>query len=61
MALDLTFCPNYKPSNDFYNYVNSDWINKNPIPHDHTRWSVFNELDESNKNKVKDLLDNLNE
>lgn len=59
MALSIKFCSNYKPTHDFYNYVNNDWIKNNPIPDDHTRWSVFNELDESNKNKVRKLLDSL--
>ena len=59
MALSLNFCMDHNPTHDFYNYVNGEWIKENPIPNDHTRWSVFNEIDEDNKNKVKDLLNNL--
>jgi len=61
MALSLNFCMDHNPTHDFYNYVNGDWLKNNPIPDDHTRWSVFNELDEENKDKVKNLLDNLKE
>lgn len=60
MALSINYCNDHKPTHDFYNYVNGEWIKNNPIPNDHTRWSVFNELDEDNKNKVKELLENLN-
>ena len=46
----------YKQTDDFYNYINSNWINENPIPDDLQRWSSFNELDELTKGRMKELL-----
>jgi len=47
----------YNPGDDFYNYVNSEWIKNNPIPEDHQRWSNFNILNERNNNIVKQLIE----
>ena len=41
---------------DFFNFVNKEWIKRNPIPDDYRRWSAFNILAEDNKKKVKELL-----
>ena len=41
---------------DFFNFVNREWIKRNPIPEDYRRWSAFNILAENNKEKVKTLL-----
>jgi putative endopeptidase len=41
---------------DFFNFVNKEWINKNPIPDDYKRWSAFTILAEDNKDKVKKLI-----
>ena len=38
------------PGDDFYDYANRRWIEKNPIPETESRWGVFNILaDESNE------------
>lgn len=52
---------NYK--DDFYTYINSEWLNNNKIPDDLSKWSVFNELEEINNNKLKKILEseNINE
>lgn len=42
---------------NFYEYVNSDWLKKNKIPDDQNRWGNFNILDENNKKKVKILIE----
>ena len=59
MSLQLNLDKSYCLKDDFYNYVNSNWIKENPIPNDLQRWSNFNVLSEENKIKVKDLLDKL--
>lgn len=59
MSLDIKFCDKNQPTNDFYNFVNGKWIEENPIPSDYQKWSIFNELDENNKIKVKNILNNL--
>ncbi len=47
----------FRPQDDFYNFVNSEWIENNPIPDDKTRWGVTGVLRE---NTAKDLLSILN-
>ncbi len=45
------------PGDDFFQYVNGGWLKANPVPDDKTRWGVFNELIEDNKDKVKTIID----
>ncbi len=35
---------NIRPQDDFYNYVNGEWMKKTKIPSDRSRWGSFNEL-----------------
>jgi len=35
---------NVKPSDDFFRYVNGNWLDNNEIPSDRTRWGSFDEL-----------------
>jgi predicted metalloendopeptidase len=46
---------NYR--NDFYTFVNSEWLNKNDIPNDNSRWGAFQELEEDINNKLKNILE----
>ena len=46
----------FKPNDNFFLYVNNNWIKNNPIPDDMSRWGMFNILHESNKKKIKDIL-----
>ena len=59
MSLSISFCSETSPVNDFYRYVNEKWMKENPIPDDFQRWSIFNKLNEDNRNKVQELLNNL--
>ena len=59
MSLNFNLSKEIEPGHDFYRYVNDDWMKKNKIPSDFQRWSVFNQLNEDNRDKVKDLLDSL--
>ena len=59
MSLSISFCSETSPVHDFYKYVNDKWIKENPIPDDFQRWSIFNKLNEDNRSKVKELLENL--
>lgn len=46
-----------KPTEDFYGYVNGNWIKNNPIPQSEARWTSFNELYEKNTVKLRAILD----
>ena len=59
MSLNFSLSNSVEPVNDFYKYVNNEWMEKNDIPLDLQRWSVFNQLAEENRKKVKELLDGL--
>ena len=43
---------------NFYDYVNKDWLINNPIPNDKSKWSQFDILNETNYNRLKNILDN---
>ena len=40
---------NVNPLDDFYNYVNGNWIKNNKIPDDYSKWSSFEILREDTK------------
>ena len=45
-----------KPGDDFYNYVNGEWIKKNPIPPEYSRWGAFPKLRDDNLIALHDIL-----
>ena len=44
------------PKDDFYNYVNGNWMKTNTIPEDETRWGGFGVLRKSTRQDVLDIL-----
>ena len=57
---DFTLSEQYNPANDFYNHVNSKWLHDNPIPEDKTRWGTFDMLRDTTRDRVKNILQNVN-
>ena len=57
MNLDINFSEKYSSQNDFYMWVNHDWLDNNPIPSDQQKWSSFNVLDLENKTKIRKILE----
>ncbi|MCH5229695.1 MAG: M13 family metallopeptidase [Muribaculaceae bacterium] len=51
--------PNVKPSEDFYLYVNQDWMDKHPLTPEYSRYGQFNVLTDSSNNRVKNIVTNL--
>ncbi|MDF2436939.1 MAG: peptidase [Bacteroidota bacterium] len=46
-----------KPTDDFYQFVNGNWMKNNPIPETESRWGSFSELEVQNKNKLRTILE----
>ncbi len=46
-----------KPGDNFYAYANTTWMKNNPLPDDKSRYGSFDELSESNKEKLKIIFD----
>ena len=46
------------PGKDFYDYATEGWRRNNPLPDDYTRYGSFEELDEENNKRVRDIVEN---
>jgi putative endopeptidase len=44
------------PKDDFYNYVNGNWMKTNTIPDDQSRWGGFGVLRKSTRNDVLEIV-----
>ncbi len=57
-AIDLSnFNTSVRPQDDFYEYVNGNWIKKNPIPATETSWGNFNVLNEKSQNALRGICE----
>ncbi|MEM9312773.1 MAG: M13 family metallopeptidase N-terminal domain-containing protein, partial [Pseudomonadota bacterium] len=47
------------PGDDFFGYVNQDWLDANPLPSEFSRFGAFTLLGEKSTSDVKTLMDEL--
>ena len=45
------------PLDDFYAFSCGQWLANNPVPADKSRWGAFNELMETNMNRLREILE----
>ena len=50
-----------KPGDDFFQYVNGNWIKKNPIPAEYSRWGAFSKLRDDNLANLRKILEDLSD
>ncbi|MCH5239810.1 MAG: M13 family metallopeptidase [Muribaculaceae bacterium] len=50
---------NVKPGEDFYLFVNQEWMNEHPLTPEYSRYGQFNVLQDSSNNRVQRIVTNL--
>ena len=57
LGIDTTAIdPDVRPQDDFYRWVNGGWIERTPMPADRTRYGSFDELSESARENVREII-----
>lgn len=46
-----------KPCDDFFHYADGGWMARNPVPPAYPRWGTFNELQEKNREVLRQILE----
>jgi putative endopeptidase len=50
---------NVLPGNNFFEYVNGNWIKNHPVPPQYSQYGAFTVLYEQNQKELKDLIDEI--
>jgi putative endopeptidase len=58
-GVDVAFDSSIAPGDNFFLYVNGNWLKRNPIPPEHSSWGVDIELQDSIANSLHDILTDL--
>ena len=59
-GIDLAnFDTSLRPGQDFYEYVNGNWIKRNPIPPEYSRWGAFPKLRDDNLAALRQIVEEL--
>ncbi len=53
------FDTSVKPGDDFFQYVNGNWIKNNPIPAEYSRWGAFSKLGDDNLILLREIVEDL--
>ncbi len=49
----IKLCNDVNCGNNFYNFVNSKWIDETQIPDGYSKWNVFQMLQKNNIHQIK--------
>lgn len=53
------FDSSVKPGDDFFQYVNGNWVKNNPIPPEYSRWGAFGKLRDDNLIELRQIVEGL--
>ena len=53
------FDTSVRPGDNFFQYVNGNWVKENPIPAEYSRWGAFPKLRDDNLIAQREILDEL--
>lgn len=56
-ALAINIDSTVKPGEDFFQYANGGWINKNPIPDEQSSWGIGNLVIEENLKRLREICE----
>jgi putative endopeptidase len=54
-----TFEMSVKPGDNFFQFVNGNWVKHNPIPPEYSRWGAFPKLRDDNLLSLREILEGL--
>jgi putative endopeptidase len=57
MSLKLSVSKNIRPGDDFYRYVNEEWLATNPIPAEKSHVGALSTISDDNLDRLKELLE----
>lgn len=52
--------PSVRPGDDFYQYAGGGWMKANPLSPEYSSYGVFNDLAETNRKQLMELINDLN-
>lgn len=53
------FDESVKPGDNFFEYVNGNWIRHNPVPAEYSRWGSFSQLHDDNLVHLREIVEGL--
>jgi len=55
----VSFSTDVRPQDDFFDYVNANWLDRTQIPADRTRWGVMSQLNALNEERQRAIIEEM--
>ena len=49
------------PAEDFFRFVNNEWLKNNPIPEEYSTYGAFTEIDQHNELLIQGIIDEVSQ